>query len=236
MPAALAIGEKNRIDGTRFIRAVALGYDVGMRAFKLVAKGGVLSETHNIVGTFGASAACACAVALDTPQMRTLIDYASQQAGAGIGAWRQDTEHVEKSFIDDSVMANLSMQYLIAVLLIDKALSFEAAHDEPRMQDPAILRQKAKINVIADESLERLLPKRMAVVEITFRDGTTMTERNDTVRGSPENPMSSEEVTAKARDLIVPVLGNEKCAKLIDRLIALEEVGDIRELRPLLQR
>jgi 2-methylcitrate dehydratase PrpD len=342
VPAALAIGEKNRIDGTRFIRAVALGYDVGMRAFKLVAKGGVLSETHNIVGTFGASAACACAVALDTPQMRTLIDYASQQAGAGIGAWRQDTEHVEKSFmfggmgarngvtaamlvqagwtgvndvfsgpgnlfqsyapkadpeillrklgeeyevqntiikkwstggpiqspleavslirerrpfepgdverinvrvatsaadkIDDSVMANLSMQYLIAVMLIDRGLSFKAAHDEARLQDPAVLREKAKIKVFADAGLERLLPKRVAVVEITFRDGTTMTERNDTVRGSPENPMSSEEVIAKARDLMVPVLGNEKCAKLIERLIALEEVRDIRELRPLLQR
>jgi 2-methylcitrate dehydratase PrpD len=342
MPAALAIGEKNGIDGTRFIRAVTLGYDVGMRAFKLVAKGGVLSETHNIVGTFGASAACGCAVALDTRQMRTLIDYASQQAGAGIGAWRQDSEHVEKSFmfggmgarngvtaamlvqagwtgvndvfsgpgnlfqsyapkvdpeilvrklgeeyevqntiikkwstggpiqspleavslirqrrpfqpddvrqinirvatsatdkIDDSGMANLSMQYLIAVMLIDQGLSFKAAHDEPRMQDPAVLRQRAKIKVIADESLERLLPKRVAVVEITFSDGTTITERNDTVRGSPENPMTSEEVIAKARDLMAPVLGNEKCAQLIDRLFALEGVADIRELRPLLQR
>jgi 2-methylcitrate dehydratase PrpD len=341
VPAALAIGEKNAIDGTRFIRSVALGYDVGLRAFKLVAKGGVLKETHNIVGTFGASAACGCAVALDTPQMRTLIDYASQQAGAGIGAWRQDSEHVEKSFmfggmgarngvtaamlvqagwtgvndvfsgpgnlfesyapkvdpemlvhklgeeyemqktiikkwstggpiqspleavsiirqrrpfepddierinirvstsaadkIDDSGMVNLSMQYLVAVMLIDKTLSFKAAHDEPRMHDPAVVRQKAKIKVIADESLERLLPKRVAVVEMTFKDGTTITERNDTVRGSPENPMSSEEVIAKARELMVPVLGAEKCAQLIERLFALEKVRDIRELRPLLQ-
>jgi 2-methylcitrate dehydratase PrpD len=119
---------------------------------------------------------------------------------------------------------------------IDKALSFKAAHDEPRMQDPAVLRQKAKIKVIADESLERLLPRRVAIIEITFSDGTTVTERNDTVRGSPENPMTSEEVIAKARELMVPVLGNEKCAKLIDRLCALEIVRDIRELRPLLQR
>lgn len=342
VPAALAIGEQNGIDGARFIRAVALGYDVGMRAFKLVAKGGVLSETHNIVGTFGASAACGCAIALDTAQMRTLIDYASQQAGAGIGAWRQDTEHVEKSFmfggmgarngvtaallvqagwtgvndvfsgpgnlfqsyapradpeilvhrlgedyevtrtiikkwstggpiqspleavdlirrrrpfdaddvrqvnvrvatsaadkIDDSVMANLSMQYLIAVMLIDKALSFEAAHDERRMHDPAVVRQKAKIKVIADKGLERLLPRRVAIVEITFSDGTTLTERNDTVRGSPENPMSSEDVAAKARGLIAPVLGNEKCTRLIEAIFALEDVGDIRQLRPLLQR
>jgi len=104
------------------------------------------------------------------------------------------------------------------------------------MQDPAVLREKAKIKVIADESLERLLPRRVAIVEITFRDGTTLTERNDTVRGSPENPMTSEEVIAKARELIVPVLGDEKCARLIDRLFALEDVRDIRELRPLLQR
>ena len=138
--------------------------------------------------------------------------------------------------IDDSGMVNLSMQYLIAVMLFDKGLSFKAAHDEPRMHDPAVVRQKSKIKVIADESLERLLPKRVAIVEITFSDGTTITERNDTVRGSPENPMSSEEVIAKARDLIAPVLGNEKCTQLIEKIFALEEVKDIGQLRPFLQR
>jgi hypothetical protein len=35
---------------------------------------------------------------------------------------------------------------------------------------------------------------------------------------------------------MVPVLGNEKCTKLIDRFCVLEDVRDIRELRPLLQR
>ena len=138
--------------------------------------------------------------------------------------------------IDDSGMVNLSMQYLIAVMLIDKTLSFKAAHDEPRMHDPAVVRQKAKIKVIADESLERLLPKRVAVVEITFTDGITLTERNDTVRGSPENPMSSEEVCAKACDLMAPVLGSKKSTALIERIFALEDVRNITELRPLLQR
>ena len=31
--------------------------------------------------------------------MRWLLDYAAQQAGAGIGAWRRDTEHIEKAFV-----------------------------------------------------------------------------------------------------------------------------------------
>jgi 2-methylcitrate dehydratase PrpD len=151
---------------------------------------------------------------------------------------RQITVRVSTSAadkIDDSVMANLSMQYLISVMLIDRSLSFTAAHDDARMRDPAVLRQKAKIKVVADESLERLLPKRVAIVEVVFNDGTVITERNDTVRGSPENPMSSEEVAAKARDLMAPLLGREKCSKLIESIFALEGIKDIRQLRPFLQ-
>jgi hypothetical protein len=48
--------------------------------------------------------------------------------------------------------------------------------------------------------------------------------------------MSREEVVAKARDLIVPVLGATKCDALIDKVLTLENVKDIHELRPLLQR
>jgi hypothetical protein len=47
--------------------------------------------------------------------------------------------------------------------------------------------------------------------------------------------MTREEVVAKARDLIAPVLGEQKCADLIGKILALESVGDICELRPLLQ-
>ena len=48
--------------------------------------------------------------------------------------------------------------------------------------------------------------------------------------------MTSEEVTTKARDLMAPVLGGEKCAALIEKIFALENVKNIAALRPLLQR
>jgi len=69
-----------------------------------------------------------------------------------------------------------------------------------------------------------------------LNDGTKLTERVEHVRGTPENPMSREEVVAKARDLILPVLGAKKCDSLTDKLLNLENVKDVRELRPLLQR
>jgi 2-methylcitrate dehydratase PrpD len=342
VPAALALAETFGVDGTRFLRAVTLGYDVGMRAMKTVLAGTVLTDTHNIVGTFGASAAAACVVNLNPQQMRWLLDYAAQQAGAGFGAWQRDTEHMEKAFVfgtmgarngvtaalliqsgwtgvsdvfsghdnffqayapqsnpaglidqlgeryevtqtiikkwstggpiqspldalvnlrkqhpfeadqvkkivvhlstsaapkvDNSQSPDLCLQYLFGVMLLDKTVSFRAAHDRARMQDPAILRERAKVEVTAEEELERLLPKRVAVVEVTLADGTHLSERNDTVRGTPEDPMSKDEIIAKARDLITPVLGAETCTKLIEKVFGLEQVKDIRELRPLLQR
>jgi len=83
--------------------------------------------------------------------------------------------------------------------------------------------------------LEKLIPVRVAVVEVTLTDGTRLSERVEHVRGTPENSMSRDEVIAKARELMTPVLGGTICSKLIERLLELQNVKDIRELRPLLQ-
>jgi 2-methylcitrate dehydratase PrpD len=80
------------------------------------------------------------------------------------------------------------------------------------------------------------LPAREAIVEVTLVDGTRLTETVKAVRGTAENPMPREEVIAKARDLMTPVLGAERCGKLIQTTLALESLKSVRELRPLLQR
>ena len=48
--------------------------------------------------------------------------------------------------------------------------------------------------------------------------------------------MTRAEVVAKARDLITPVLGATACTSLIEKVLNIEGVKDIRGLRPLLQR
>jgi 2-methylcitrate dehydratase PrpD len=125
---------------------------------------------------------------------------------------------------------------MVAVMLLDKTVSFHAAHDKPRMQDVLALRQRAKVNLVHDEELAKLLPVRVAVVEIDLADESRLSERVSAVRGTPHNPMSRAEVSDKARDLMAPILGRETCERLIETVFAIETVSDIRQLRPLLQR
>jgi 2-methylcitrate dehydratase PrpD len=345
VPASLAASEQFGVDGTRMMRAVALGYDIGTRITMTL---GALDyqmtshhSSHSIAGDFGSAAAAGCVAGLNPQQMRWILDYAAQQA-AGIAAWQRDTDHIEKSLVfagwparngvsaalliqlggtgvddimagsDNFLMAfnpksnpeglidklgerfeiartnikkwtvgspiqapldalelirkkhpfesdqvkkvvvregtsdantvnnrempDICLQHMVSVMLLDKTASFAAAHDKPRMQDAAILRERAKVELIADPELDKLHPARVAIVEVTLADGTKLTERVEAVRGTAQNPMTREEVVTKARELMSPLLGADKTGKLIQKVLALETVKDVRELRPLLQR
>jgi hypothetical protein len=51
-----------------------------------------------------------------------------------------------------------------------------------------------------------------------------------------ENPLDTESVNAKARLLMAPVLGAERTEAIIQRVNAVEELDDVRALRPFLSR
>jgi 2-methylcitrate dehydratase PrpD len=351
VPAALAAGEQFGISGTHFLRAVALGYDVGTRVS--MSLGGPAYQamthrsTHGTAAAFGAGAAAGCAASLNAQRMRLLLDYSAQQT-SGIGAWARDAEHMEKAFLfggkpaagavtaamlvrsgwtgvddifsgpdnffealaprengvvkaDPAVlvdklgeryevtrtnikkwtvgspiqapldalegflkqrvftadevqkvvvriasdeantvsnrdMPDICMEHMVAVMLLDKTVTFRSVHDKARMKDPAVLRQRAKVEVVADPRIDARRPRREAIVEVTLTDGTQMSEWVRDVRGTSENPMTRDEVVAKARDLITPTLGAASCSTIIQKVLGLEGVKDLRELRPALQR
>jgi 2-methylcitrate dehydratase PrpD len=138
--------------------------------------------------------------------------------------------------VDNRDIPDICLQHMVAVMLIDKTVSFQAAHDKSRMGDAGVLKQRAKVNLVRDEELAKLLPARETAVEIELNDGTKFSERVSAVRGTPRNPMSRNEVIDKARDLISPVLGREPSTRLIETVFDLQSLTDIRTLRRLLQR
>jgi len=141
----------------------------------------------------------------------------------------------EAKTVNNREMPDICLQHMVAVMLLDKTASFDAAHDKPRMQNAAILRQRAKLQLVPDEELERLYPRREAIVEITFADGTRLSERVGAVRGTADNPMTRAEVVAKARDLMAPIVGASKPRHIEDAVAALnvslsaEEIAALEE-------
>lgn len=140
------------------------------------------------------------------------------------------------SVVDNREMPDICLQHMVAIMLLDKTATFQSAHDKARMQDPQVLRVRAKVNLVLDDGeLQHALPRREAIVEITLQDGTKLSEHVRAVRGTPVNPMTREEVVAKARELIAPVLGAGKATSIVEKMLGLEKVDNILELRPLLQ-
>jgi 2-methylcitrate dehydratase PrpD len=129
---------------------------------------------------------------------------------------------------DNGGWPDLNVQYLMALMLIDKKATFKSIHDKARMQDPAIIALQKKVR------LEPGFPSRRdPQIQITLTDGTRLVQ--DDVPTYVQIPLTREQVVEKAGDLMTPVIGAPSSSRLIDRVLELEKIKDIHELRPLLQ-
>jgi len=137
--------------------------------------------------------------------------------------------------VDNRTIPDICLQHLLALTLVDGTLTFASAHDYGRMADPAVLSVRSRIAVKPSAELTAAVPARQAIVAIEAADGRTLRHRTVAVRGTPDNPMETAEVEAKARDLMVPVIGAKRAEKLIATVAALEQLSNATELRPLLQ-
>jgi 2-methylcitrate dehydratase PrpD len=136
--------------------------------------------------------------------------------------------------VDNRPMPNVNIQHLIALLLVRGTVGFVESHDASLMQDADVLAIRQCVSLVPDEALEHARPPRQTIVEVTTRDGRHFSRRVVAVRGTPDNPMSRNEVIAKAHELIAPILGARRCRELVARVLEIETVTDMALLRPLL--
>jgi 2-methylcitrate dehydratase PrpD len=137
--------------------------------------------------------------------------------------------------VDNRTIPDICLQHLLALTLADGTLTFASAHDYARMEDPAVLAVRRRIEAAPSAELTAAVPARQAIVTIETADGRSLRHRTYAVRGTPDNPMDQAEVEEKARDLTAPIVGAERAEKLVAAMGSLEEVRAVTELRPLLQ-
>lgn len=141
----------------------------------------------------------------------------------------------EAKTVNNRDMPDICLQHMMAVMLINGTVTFRAAHEKNLMHDPAVIAERAKVDLVPDADLEKLYPQLVAIVEVKLKDGAQYSQRIDAVRGTVKNPMTSQEIAAKSKDLMGPFLGEEKTDRLIDAVFHLDSLDDLRKLRPLLQ-
>ncbi len=135
--------------------------------------------------------------------------------------------------VDNRPMPDVNLQHQLALMLTDGKVTFVSAHDHARMNDPSIRSLRARIQVNARPDAKE---GGQAYLTVRLTDGRRLEKHTPHVRGTPGNPMTTEEVLVKARDLILPVLGSGPGEKLIQALLEIENLESVAGLRPLLQR
>ena len=340
IPAALAIGEKQKSSGKAILNAVAAGYDIGARFTMALGFTGPRTgthSTHSLGALFGATGAAASLMNFSDAEIISTLSYSIQQA-SGIPYWERDSEHVEKAFdfggmgarngvasavmveagltgvqdplegplnyisefaenpkidrlthglghdfeimkasikkwcvgspvqaaldaaeallaqglvvdqiadinlimpddrltiVNNRDMPDVCLQHMVAIYLLDGGCSFHSSHDHDRMHDPAVLALRQKMTATPSPELTVAKPARQAVLEIQTKDGQTYRHHTKVVKGTPENPMSPEDVDAKAVDLLNPILGMDATRSLVDSIWSLEKIDDVNRLSDL---
>jgi len=134
--AALAIAEREHVDGQRFVLAVALGYEAAFRV------GEAVNPSHyrywhptGTVATFGAAAAAGVVLGLTPDQMRNALGSAGTQA-AGLWEFNADGAmskhlHPGKAAFNGILAADLARQgFTGAARILEGARGFFAATSE----------------------------------------------------------------------------------------------------------
>jgi 2-methylcitrate dehydratase PrpD len=141
--------------------------------------------------------------------------------------------HQGANTVNNRDMPDICMQHMCAVMLIDGKVTFASSHDVERMRDRKVLALRRRIELVGDDRLSAAMPSRQGIVEIYLRDGAVISHHTKDVRGSAENPMARAEVDEKSYELMAPVIGKARARELCEAIWKLEQIRDIRALRPL---
>ena len=130
--------------------------------------------------------------------------------------------------------ADHSLPYVIAAAVADGYVLPDSFSEE-KLKDKRILNLLERIKVFADPEIDGLFPAvKRARVSITTLQGEKFQAEVDHAKGSPENPLTDEELISKFMANSAEVLSAERQKELIEKTLHLEKIEDIRDYIKLL--
>jgi 2-methylcitrate dehydratase PrpD len=130
--------------------------------------------------------------------------------------------------------AKYSNPYIIAMALMEGA-AWREQFTQDKINDPRVLELAAKVDVVADDDLDKLYDEKWpSIVEITTTDGTVYSERVDLPKGEPEFPVTDEELKDKFMSLSTDLVSSEQAETIWETGMRIDELKDVGEFTALL--
>ncbi len=131
--------------------------------------------------------------------------------------------------------AQMNLFYGIAVIAFD-GVAFVAQYAEDRLAEPRLLDFIGRIHAHTDTEIEAMGPafRHAARVKVTTRDGRSFSHEILNRRGSPENPMTRQDVEYKFRNVVASCLSPDRIDRVIALVDGLERLDNTNELIELL--
>jgi 2-methylcitrate dehydratase len=121
--------------------------------------------------------------------------------------------------------ADHSLPYIFARTLVDGTITL-AAFDESAYRDAALRPLMGKIRVYLDKEVDSLYPKTISMkIRATRTDGRCIELWPRDPLGHVNKPMKDEDVKAKFRQTVAPVMGEEKTLALLDHWWKIREAS-----------
>jgi 2-methylcitrate dehydratase PrpD len=131
----------------------------------------------------------------------------------------------------DELQAKFSMQYALAIAVLDRRAGLAQFSDE-RVTSTDAQEWTARVEVEVDETAERAGYDRMySAVSVRLTDGTTLRREASFARGSPQRPMTDDELVAKfAECAALAGLDDGATRNLVEEVEAIESLDDVSRL------
>ncbi len=132
------------------------------------------------------------------------------------------------------VDAQFSIPYTVAAAITNKSVGLKDFQESVVLGNTTIHELAAKIKVFPDPHFNREDPDSpLAFVRIRCKSGQEFIEKVRVVKGYPEDPLNVEESIKKFRDCVSfahQKLSHKKTEKLINSLLDLEQIRDMRQV------
>lgn len=126
------------------------------------------------------------------------------------------------------IQATWSQQYCAAAALLDGKLT-TGEFSEEKLNDPRIRDLMKRVSLVVDPELSKLVPEHFpASVTVRTKHGL-YTETVITPKGDPASPLTDEDLELKFRELTGPLLSNQRIEDLMEMVLSMDSVSNIRD-------